>query len=428
MSAGCWARASRRQRRPPARRCRRSTRSRKSRTDRVKLAHLADLHLGFRQYDRQTPRGGNQREADVAEAFRRTVDDLLVQRPDLIVVAGDVFHSVRPTNPAILFLFQQLHRLRAGLTDAPIVVIAGNHDTPRSAETGTILKLYEALGVHVVADQARRISFPQLDCAVLAVPHQALMQAERPALRPERGAAHNILVLHGVLEDIIDPEWSVSDYGSARLTRADLAAAQWDYVALGGYHVLHDVAANAWYAGSLEYVNPRAWVQVREEASRNVPGKGYLLVDVPGAHTTFRPVAGARKHLDLPPIHGAGLTARQLDEQIAQRVAGSKPAIDDQVVRLIVYDVAAATARDLDHPAIRQYKARALNFHLDVRRPEPQRVVGVGAPGRRQTLPDTLREFLGRRPLDADLDRDEFVRMGVEYLDRVGGEGAEASA
>ena len=27
---------------------------------------------------------------------------------------------------------------------------------------------------------------------------------------------------------------------------AELAAAQWDYVALGGYHVLHDVAANAW--------------------------------------------------------------------------------------------------------------------------------------------------------------------------------------
>ena len=34
----------------------------------MKLAHLADLHLGFRQYDRQTARGGNQREADVAEA------------------------------------------------------------------------------------------------------------------------------------------------------------------------------------------------------------------------------------------------------------------------------------------------------------------------------------------------------------------------
>ena len=116
----------------------------------MKLAHLADLHLGFRQYERQTTRGGNQREADVADAFRRAVDDLIAQRPDLIVLAGDVFHSVRPTNPAILFLFQQLQRLRANLPAVPIVMVAGEHDTPRSVETGTILRLYEALGVDVV--------------------------------------------------------------------------------------------------------------------------------------------------------------------------------------------------------------------------------------------------------------------------------------
>ena len=121
----------------------------------MKLAHLADLHLGFRQYDRQTARGGNQREADIAEAFRRAVDDLLLQRPDLILLAGDVFHSVRPTNPAILFLFRELQRLRAELPDAAVVMIAGEHDTPRSTETGTILRLYEALGVEVVVDQAR---------------------------------------------------------------------------------------------------------------------------------------------------------------------------------------------------------------------------------------------------------------------------------
>src|SRR5881397_3188970 len=116
----------------------------------MKLAHLADLHLGYRQFDRQTPRGGNQREADVAEVFRRAVDDLLEQRPDLIVVAGDVFHSVRHTNPAILFLFQQLQRLRVGLPATPVVVVAGEHDTPRSTETGTILRLYEAIGVEIV--------------------------------------------------------------------------------------------------------------------------------------------------------------------------------------------------------------------------------------------------------------------------------------
>src|SRR5213083_3709951 len=173
ISVGCWARGSQRRPRPPGRRCRRSTRSRRSRTDRVKLAHLADLHLGLRQYDRQTPRGGNQREADVADAFRRAVDDLLAQRPDLILFAGDVFHSVRPTNPAILFLFRELQRVRVALPETPIVLIAGNHDTPSSVETGTILKIYGALGVEIVTDQARRIPVPRFDCSVLAVPHQA---------------------------------------------------------------------------------------------------------------------------------------------------------------------------------------------------------------------------------------------------------------
>ena len=43
-----------------------------------------------------------------------------------------------------------------------------------------------------------------------------------------------------------------------------------------------------------------------------------------------------------------------------------------------------------------------------------------GARGRRQTLPETVRDFLTRRPLDADLSRDEFVRLGVEYVEQAG--------
>lgn len=389
----------------------------------MKLAHLADLHLGFRQYDRQTPRGGNQRETDVADAFRRAVDDLLDQRPDLIVLAGDVFHSVRPTNPAILFLFQQLHRLRVQLPDAPVVMIAGNHDTPRSAETGTILKLYEALGVEVVVESARRIAFPKLDCAVLAVPHQALSQPERPALRPQPGVTFNVLVTHGQLPGLGEARGTM-EYGGALLSAEELAPAQWDYVALGHHHVAEEIAPNAWYAGSLEYLSPNPWGQLEDERERKLPGKGYLLVDLPGARVAFRHLKGTRRVIDLPPIHAAGLGAKELDQLIAHAVAAAKPAIDDQVVRLAIFDVARATARDLDHAAIRQYKARALNFQLDLRKPDEPRAVGVGAPGLRRTLSETVRDYLGRRPLDADLDRDAFVRLGVEYVEAAGAAGA----
>ena len=92
-------------------------------------------------------------------------------------------------------------------------------------------------------------------------------------------------------------------------------------------------------------------------------------------------------------------------------------------MRQLVFDVSRATARDLDHAAIRGYKARALHFQLDLRRPEVHRAAASSAPGRRQTLPETVREFLERRPLDADLDRAEFVRAGVDYVERAGREG-----
>ena len=391
------------------------------------LAHLADLHLGFRQFDRQTAKGANQREVDVAEVFKRAVDDLLEQKPELIVIAGDLFHSVRPTNAAILYCFRQLQRLRTGLPSTPIVVIAGEHDTPRSSETGTILRLYEALGVEIAVEDARRIVFPKLDCAVLAVPQQALAKADRPALRPEPGGpTRNVLVTHGRYGGLGEERGTI-EYGGAELSRELLAPEKWDYIALGHYHTAQSVATNAWYSGSLEYLPPNPWGQLQDEAAQKKSkrrGKGYLLVELPGARVTFQPIAPARHHIELPPIRGAGLNAKELDAQIAERVARAK--IDDQIVRLLVWDVDRATARDLDHAAIRGYKARALNFQLDLRRPEAQRTLGTTASSpRRQTLTETVRDFLGRRPLDAELNRETFVKLGVEYLEtaaRVEGE------
>jgi len=396
----------------------------------VKLAHLADLHLGFRQFDRQTPRGTNQREADVAEVFRRAVDDLLEQQPDLIVIAGDIFHSVRPTNAAILFFFRELHRLRTALPAAPIVAIAGEHDTPRSSETGTILRLYEALGVDIAIEEPRRLVYPKLDCAVLAVPHQALAQAERPALRPEPGGPTiNVLVSHGV-HGGLGEERGTMEYGGAQLSRELLAPEKWNYIALGHYHTAQSVATNAWYSGSLEYLPPNPWGQLQDEAAQRSAragakgkaersGKGYLLVDVKSARVSLRPIPPVRRHLDLPPIQAAGLNAKELDEQIAARVSAAK--IDDQIVRLLVWDVDRTVARDLDHATIREYKARALNFQLDLRRPESQRgsATTAGTGVRRQTLTETVRDFLGRRPLDAELNRESFVKLGVEYLESV---------
>jgi DNA repair protein SbcD/Mre11 len=385
----------------------------------VKLAHIADPHLGARQYHRQTPNGINQREADVAQAFRAAVDGVIAARPDLVVVAGDLFHSVRPTNAAIVFAFLQLQRLREALPEAPVVLVAGNHDTPRSTETGSILRLFAELGVDVAADEPRRLVFPHLDLSLLAVPHPALVAAERPVLRPEGGEERQVLVLHGEIEGVLPYDRSAVDYGGAVVAPGELHADEWTYIALGHYHVQHQVAPRAWYAGALEYVSPNVWGELADEQAHGLEGKGWLLVDLDSGVVERRLVPPARAVLDLEPIRADGLLAAEVDRLIAARVAGVADGVHDRIVRLRVYDVPRHVARELDHAAIRDLKAEALHFHLDVRRPETERVVGMGSPGQRQTLSELLREYLGRRPLPADVDRESFVQKGVELLDAV---------
>ena len=385
----------------------------------MRLAHLADPHLGVRQYHRQTPSGINQREADVARAFRLSVDGVIAARPDAVVVAGDLFHSVRPTNAAIVFAFKQFQRLREALPDAPIVLVAGNHDTPRSAETGSILRLFEELGVDVAVDEARRLEFPALDLAVLAVPHQALVGQERPELRPAGGARRQVMVLHGEIEGVLPTQRHTVEYGGALVGLRELAVEEWSYIALGHYHVQQEVAPHTWYAGSLEYVGTNIWGELTDEAEQGIRGKGWLLADIDRGTVAREPVPASRPIIDLEPIRGDGLGAEAVDKLIQERLHAVPGGVADRIVRLRVYDVPRHVARELDHAAIREWKAAALHFHLDIRRPEVQRTVGVGAPGRRQTLPDLVRDYLRGRPLPAELDREEFVRLGGDLMDAV---------
>ena len=385
----------------------------------MRIAHLSDVHLGFRQFHRLTPHGINQREADVANAFRLAIDGVIAARPDAVLVTGDLFHAVRPTNAAIIFAFRQFQRLREALPDAPIVVIAGNHDTPRSSETGSILRLYEEVGVDVALDEARRLNWQALDLSVLAVPHSALRSPERPALHPEGSARHQLLLVHGEVEGVYPPEISGATWGGLVLPLDVLHPREWSWVALGHYHVQHEVEPRVWYSGSLEYVTSNPWGELRDERRHGHDGKGWLLLDLTAGRATRMPVPGSRRVIDLPPLYGDGQTADDLNRLIQERLATIEGGVADQIVRQVVFNVERQVARSIDHAAIRTLKASALHFQLDLRRPEAGSTLSLDSEGRRKPLDELLREYLARRPLPAELDREQFVREGVELLEAV---------
>ncbi|MEO5799905.1 MAG: DNA repair exonuclease [Gemmatimonadales bacterium] len=383
----------------------------------MRIAHVADLHLGFRQYHRLTERGRNQREVDVGMAFERAIDGIIAERPDAVIVAGDLFHAVRPTNSAILLAYRQFLRLRTALPDAPVVVIAGNHDTPRSSETVSIFGLFPELGIEVALDSARRIDFPALDLSILAVPHQALFEEPRPGLEPAGTAKFQVLVLHGETPGLFGNDRGVAEPGGAHLSEVDLGQGAWSYVALGHYHVQHEVSDRVWYSGALEYVSPNPWGELHEERRQRIAGKGWLLVDLATGEVTRKPIVPPRRVLDLPVLDGADLAAPELDRLLAEAVEGVPGGIAEAVVRQVVRNVPRPVGRELDHAKIRAWKAEALHFQLDLRRPEAtERIVGNAAPGTRQTLPEMLEDFLTRRPLPGGMDRAAFVAEGVDLL------------
>ncbi|HEX8210770.1 MAG TPA: exonuclease SbcCD subunit D [Longimicrobium sp.] len=381
----------------------------------MRIAHLADLHLGFRAYHRVTPRGINVREADVAEAFRRAVARVCDLRPDLVLVAGDIFHTVRPSNTAIAEAFRQFSILTERLPGVPVVMLAGNHDSPRSSDTGNILRLFcEIPGIRVVTEECSHVRLESLDTSVMCMPHNALACDHEASMDPDPASTNNILMLHGTVSGTVAEQKIryVTEYGGAMVADTSIGPERWSYVALGHYHLVTELAPNMWYAGAIERTSTNIWMETGE--------KGFLLYDTDRRAAEFHPVE-TRSTVDLPRLDGRGLSAAELDEGIRAAVEGVAGGIAARIVRLVITDVPRNLVRELNHRRIREWKAEALHFHLDARPPEVRRRIGSGAPIRRQTLQEQVAAYLrGWSPQNPGIERERLVELATSYVDRAG--------
>ena len=380
----------------------------------MRIVHLSDLHLGYRQYHRQTPGGINQREADVASVFRDVTGKIIELAPDIVLFAGDIFHAVRPPNAAIVQAFQQFSRLTSALPHAIIVVVAGNHDTPRSAETGSILRLFRALGLHVVDAEPKRLDFPDRGLSILAVPDVPGVEI---TFDTDPAAAYNVLVMHGELPGVFGVDMGYSEPAAVQVAPEDLHIDRWSYVALGHHHVFGQLAPHACYSGSIEYTSVNLWGDLRRQKELKLPDKCFVEYDLVTKKRTIHKITPARALIDLPPINAVGKTAADVDAEVRMHVERIKGGIDHKIVRQIVQNIPRHIARELDHKALREYRLKALHFHLDTRKPELMRSLSIGGtPDRRPSLRELVRDYLYSRPLPPDADREALVALGLKYL------------
>ena len=360
------------------------------------LVHLADLHLGFRAYERAEG-GRNTREGDVADAFLRAVDEVVRLRPGVVLIAGDVFDRPDPPPGALVTLTRGLETVRDALPGTPVLIAAGARDTPvRPGDPGVLAALDTLPGVAAASEAPRVLRVGELSVAML--PHRAALDPDRERPAPDADARWNVLLTHARAASAADervrarsPRARLAQGAAARgdgASRGDGAArgrrapsakrtargrgqprpaartapalgaidpAAWDYVALGGEHVQRAPLPHVRWAGSLERVGWRPWDEALEE-------KGFLSWDLEAGAARFHPVS-VRAVVSLAPMRVPAGQAERLRRRVREVTDEVPGGIDGKIVRLRVHGAEPADLAGLGDllPSLRE---RALHLSL----------------------------------------------------------------
>ncbi len=111
----------------------------------MKLLHFADIHIGMENYSKLDPKTGlSTRLLDFLKTFDFIVDTAIEQNVDAVVFAGDAYKT-RDPNPTQQRGFGE--RIRKLAKKIPVVLVAGNHDTPNAEGKANTLDIYSALEI-----------------------------------------------------------------------------------------------------------------------------------------------------------------------------------------------------------------------------------------------------------------------------------------
>lgn len=205
---------------------------------RLRVAHCSDIHLGT---------NGARQDDPCRPRFARTLAQIAGHRPDLLLLAGDLFDTNAVDDATVRFAMEALDGLAF-----PVVMIPGNHDC--MAPDGVYRRHdFSALANVVLldAENGGGVDLPRLGAAVWGKAMVDHAHSFRPlAGAPARprgcrwhlGMGHGIFVPHGDGGERASP-----------IRHAEIEAADFDYVALGHHHAAMELvtpAATAAYSGS----------------------------------------------------------------------------------------------------------------------------------------------------------------------------------
>jgi exonuclease SbcD len=374
----------------------------------MRFVHISDSHLGATGFSRRlSPSGYNQREEDICNSFASAVDQILQISPDFVLHTGDLFHSVRPTNRIINFALRQI--LRIVNLKIPMVIISGNHDTPKQRSVGSVFSFFEVFSSFLHLVYKNKYECIHINhTAIHAIPHcldQEDFREELAKVKIEQEAKYNILMLHGVVAGI--PEFSMGELSEQEIPTSyfDLG---FDYVALGHYHRHCQVAPGVVYAGSTE----------RLSMSELGQEKGFVEVEIQDSKfkiqnlkPKFHPVE-CRDMIELPTLDAENLDPDGVYKGMEERTNSQN--IMDKIVRLKIINIPEHVYNSLDFRKITELKSKAFHFDLRFeRKSEKEKTFATDAAIGK--LPLEFQQYVKQAVVE-NLNKDRLLELGLKYL------------
>ena len=109
----------------------------------MKVIHTSDWHIGQTLYQ-------YSRDEEHKYFFNQLKNIVLEEKPDALIVSGDIFHASTPSVMAQRLYYHALVELSRLYDDLQIIVTAGNHDSPSRLEAPR--ELWEAFNVTVIGN------------------------------------------------------------------------------------------------------------------------------------------------------------------------------------------------------------------------------------------------------------------------------------
>lgn len=232
----------------------------------MQFVHMADTHLGYRQY------GLSERETDFLDVFDQAIDEVVRERPDFAVHSGDLFEYSRPPTRALLTAQKGIFRLKNA--NIPIYAIAGNHDIVMKKNALPPQILFKDFGLKVISPN--NPFFIEKDVFIGGAPYASkytskhLIERLQELEKASENHKKTILVLHQGIDRYIPYEYEIK-IGDIPKT--------FNYCAFG--HI-HERIIDDFGDGKLVYPGSTEIWRSNEVDSYKKNGKGFYLVDIGG--------------------------------------------------------------------------------------------------------------------------------------------------